>query len=232
MPTQIEVQGLGRLSGWNRSHVSAGPALMLQRRLLRRSGTMVVPPATPGPHTFVPKIPRPARWPWLPTTCGDGTGLYPCNQGDENAAVLDGLGGFGFGASLQGLGTLGCAELDTAMARLLTTLQAAEAAGNTTSAAYTAARSFYDDESGIWTGHVVATGEVCRNLVAEANQRIASMGGIPTVPTLDPGTTSSDWLGTAKTIAIAGAIIAGVVLLAPVVGEVLAAHKFGRKAHR
>lgn len=155
--------------------------------------------------------------------------------------------------ALGSLGRLFCSELDLVVDALQASLREvvrvrgdAAAKTNPTAQATVAFINRYKD--GVFTAPIIGT-ETCRNLITQGQALANAMNSLATGSTAEqifgggPGGTATpvpggeissgggimDALGSIKTIAIAGAVIAGVVLLAPVVFEFVGARRLARK---
>lgn len=230
---QIEgVHQLGRYASYN----TALPGMLRPwEGVLRRNRAAGM--NAPAP---VPTMKRPPaiafRRPFV-VTCDDGSGLA-CNDGRVQT-------------SLHGLGATFCTSLNTALDNMSTLFKYVPPvpSGQKSDPRVEAAFKFWDRYRG-WSP-VSPLGNDCEQLTSEANRHIQNLNSVvnwgpraPTAPgagggiadffgkifgsgtgvsTVDPGqqTSISDMLGSVKTIAIAGAVIAGVVLVAPVVWRVV-----------
>lgn len=171
--------------------------------------------------------------------CGS-PGMPPCDSGDPVSA-LQGLGALGL------FNTLGCSSFDDAVATLGQALERAKAQGLTNDPRVKQAQDTYDNEtsalpwkrSAVWpTNCAEKTGGIAA-LIAGVNSALKDNPVIvpPSVtnasieanrPPPEP-VTPKDTLGTIKTVAIVGGVIAGVVLLAPIVWEGVAWAKAARR---
>lgn len=97
--------------------------------------------------------------------------------------------------------------------------------------------AYVDRASSSWSAPLI--GGACKNSVIEGRQLLARMNAILVAhgvsPIPDPGVSPSGGLGdlgltdTLKTVAIAVAVLAGVVLVFPIVSEVVFARKASRR---
>ena len=162
----------------------------------------------------------------------------------------------GAGGGLGQLGSLGvpfyaklhaCSQLTSVLERLELALAEARASGvNTGSVAFRAADTFYSRETSYfaWNRSDPLLPGTCDRVAAEGeaalrqlNAAIVGVGGstIYTTPVGGGDGTPKpiDWseaLGTVKTVAIAAAIVAGAVAVAPVLAEAAGLSKMFRKA--
>ncbi len=97
--------------------------------------------------------------------------------------------------------------------------------------------AYVDRGTSAWSAPLV--GDACKNAVLEGRQLLARVNAILTAhgvaPIPDPGVVPGsgggidDLMGTLKTVAIAAAVIAGVVVVAPLVFDFTAARKAKRR---
>lgn len=157
----------------------------------------------------------------------NGGGLFPAQR----------LGARRAGRSLAGLGVLvGCAPFQLALRRLETAIDLAEKIG-TSGAPIEAAKAFIS-QYGTFNLTVFYDDKACQTATLEAEAHIAAVGklsgtsSLPGGPKLSdrPGDQSStaELLSTIKTVAIAAGIVAGAVMLAPIITEAVGISKMLR----
>lgn len=145
------------------------------------------------------------------------------------------------GQALGSLGRLFCSEIDVVVDALQASLREAwRVRGVEPTKQHPAAQAAVEFINRYKSGFLVAPifgTETCKNLIQRGNSLTEAMNsfigssGVQTpIPQSEIKTEGgwSDTLGSIKTIAIAGAVIAGVVLLAPVVLEVVGARRAAR----
>lgn len=146
------------------------------------------------------------------------------------------LSGLGVTSSAP-LGALGCKELNVVTDRIGVALAAAETAGvPVNGSAYQAAKAFFDREDGFFSSTWYVGAESCANLVASGNAVLAALnadiaaaGGQSVAISTPKLEEPADITGTIKTVAIAAGVIAVAFMAVPIITEVVAAVKLGRK---
>lgn len=227
----IEGVGLGRAVLMSRA--SSGAARIRQLDALAKPWA---PRPNPGSAARVAAQIRPM------VLCGQGSMGMPCQVPE---VVSGGLGGLGF--SIFGSGTISdglCSSLQDVLGSMGRALAEARRVG-ASGVAVQDAQAFYTKETTFSTASNPWLPQKCRDLsnagqvrLQALNAVIASAGGSPAAPPVVPGSGGpgaaggglfGDWMSTVKTVAIAGAVIAGVVVVAPVVWETVSAVRSSRR---
>lgn len=172
-------------------------------------------------------------------TCGQPGGL-PCMSATPQSAM-------GGGSGFSGLGLLNvslCAPFEAAIDALGQALSRAKAL-NIISANVAQAQSRYDDEtsllvwrrSQVFFGNCTSKTQDIQQLLLAVNADLQRAGGAPvlvpsTVTDESKPSEPSETMATIKTVAIAAGVIAGVVVLAPLVWEGVAWAKVARKTRK
>lgn len=225
----IEGAGLGRAVLTSRA--SAGAFRIRQLDALAKPWA---PRPHPGPARALAAQLRPM------VLCGQGSMGMPCQVPEVVSGGLGGLGASWWGSSA--ISTLACSELQAVLSPMGRALAEAKRVG-VTSMAVKDAQEFYDKESSFWSGSNPWAPQSCRDVTNAGqvrlnalNAAIASAGGSPAAPPVEPGSGGpgeggglfGNWMSTVKTVAIAGAVIAGVVVVAPIVWELVASRRASR----
>lgn len=227
------IEGLGRTVLMSRA--SAGVARFRQLDALAKPWS---PRPNPGPAAL-----RAAAQIRPMILCGQGPQGLPCQVPE---VVSGGLGSLGASAWWSSpISEWRCSELPTVVEDLGRALAESKRIG-ATSMAVKDAQAFYDRESSWWNGTNPWTESKCkelsnfgRALLNALNTTNQASGGqtvaVSPVYTGDSGTGPSffgglfsDTTSTIKTVAIAAAVVAGVVVVAPIVWEAVAAVRSSR----
>lgn len=240
MATGIEVKGLGALGIVSISTYARELPLFLNTRGRRNVG-----PGVPVTYTAKQAVPTQRNAPFIPT-CGN---MLPCMTNSPINAVAGYGNSVGFGAFGGLSAIIGCGALDSVITALKAGLATADKAGiDPGNGSYEAATQFISDHTGLSTD-VILVGSSCDAAVAQGQQILTSLnnglsmvGQTPVpVPVTPPSTPSifdslgggggTSILDSIKWVAIAGAVIAGAVVLLPIVKEAVMVHKLKRGAH-